>query len=171
MDFRAFGVVNRRQTSPAAREAARNFRRLSGGTRKGASGLLLETGRIFADALEVAKGLSDRVPDGADEGIGGVDEPVGHPQAVAARVDEARAAQVGQMPRCLWLGNTQALVDVADADLACQQQAEDSQPGRIAERLEERRHPVEWLLHMCVDKYSTASLDFGIRVGEYRYGE
>jgi hypothetical protein len=93
MDFRAFGVVNRRQTSPAPREPARNFRRkLSGGTRKGASGLLLETGRIFADALEVAKGFGYRVPDAPDHWIGGVDQPVVHPQAVAARVDEARAA-------------------------------------------------------------------------------
>ena len=93
MDFRAFGVVNRRQASPAPREPARNFRRkLSGGTRKGASGLLLETGGIFADALEVAKGFGDRVPDGANDGICAVDEPVVHPEAVAARVDEARAA-------------------------------------------------------------------------------
>ena len=70
------------------------------------------------------------------------------------------------MPRRLWLGNAQALVDVADADLAGEQQAEDAEPCRIPERLEQRRHPVEWLLHMCVDKYSTAGLDFGIRVGE-----
>ena len=169
MDFRAFGVVDRRQASPAPREPACNLgRKLSGGTRKGAPGFLLETGRIFADALEVAKGVGDGVPDGADDGIGGVDEPVVHPQAVAARVDEARAAQVGQMPRRLWLGNAQALVDVADADLAGEQQAEDAQPCRIAERLEEGRHPVEWLLHMCVDKYSTAGLDFGIRVCEYK---
>jgi hypothetical protein len=90
MVFRALGVVNRRQTSPAPREPARNFwRKLSGGTRKGAPGLLLETGRIFADALEVAEGLGDRVPDGADNGIGEVDEPVIHPQALPARVNEA----------------------------------------------------------------------------------
>ena len=74
------------------------------------------------------------------------------------------------MPRRLWLGNAQALVDVADADLAGQQQAEDAQPGRIAERLEEGRHPVEWLLHMCVDKYSTTGLDLGIREREYASG-
>ena len=72
------------------------------------------------------------------------------------------------MPRRLGLGNAQALVDVADADLAGQQQAEDAQPCRITERLEEGGHPVEWLLHMCVDKYSTPGLNFGMRVCEYK---
>lgn len=168
MGFRTFGVVDRGQASPAPREPARNFwRKLSGGTWKGAPGLLLETGRIFADALEVAKGVGYGVPDGADDGIRSVDETVVHPQAVSPCVDEARAAQVRQMARRLRLGNAQALVDVADADLAGEQQAEDAQPCRIAERLKEGRHPVEWLLHMCVDKYSTAGLDLGIRVCEY----
>ena len=93
MDFRAFGVVDRWQASPAPRESACDLgRKLSGGARKGAPGLLLETARIFTHALEVAEGVGYGVPDGANDGICAVDEPVVHPEAVAARVDEARAA-------------------------------------------------------------------------------
>ena len=52
------------------------------------------------------------------------------------------------MPRRLRLGNVQALVDVADADFTAQQEPEDPEPGRIPERLKQRRHAVEWPGHI-----------------------
>ena len=47
------------------------------------------------------------------------------------------------MARGLRLRDLEALVDIAHADLAGQQQSEDAQACAVAEGLEERRHGVQ----------------------------
>ncbi len=71
-----------------------------------------------------------RVHDGGEHGIGERSQPVVNPQTFTPGFHEARTPQIGEMPGCLRLRNLEALVDVADADLAREQQAEDAQPRR-----------------------------------------
>ena len=52
------------------------------------------------------------------------------------------------MPRRFRLRNPQALVDVADADLARQQQTENPQPGRVGQRFEEPLEGGQWGGHI-----------------------
>ena len=77
----------------------------------------------------------------------------------AAMIDQARAAQIGQMPRRFRLGNAQALVDVADSHLPRQEESEDAKPRRVPECLKERGHRVKGRLHIRVDKYITRGLE------------
>ena len=102
--------------------------------------------------------MGDGLPDGPVDLVDRLGEAVVHPQAVAAGLDQARPAQIRQMPRGFWLRNSQALVDVADAYLPSQEEAEDPQPRRIPECLEDRGHRVEGLFHIRVDKYITSGL-------------
>ena len=97
----------------------------------------------------------------ASTGSASVRQAIVDPQALAARVDQPGLAQIGQVPRRLRLRNLQALVDVADADLAGQQQPEDAQPGRVGERLEQAfpSRPVAWS-YIRLDKYITDTLQF-----------
>ena len=52
------------------------------------------------------------------------------------------------MARGFRLRDAQALVDVADADLAGQQQAQDPKAGRVGQRLEEAFEFGQWLGHI-----------------------
>jgi len=54
------------------------------------------------------------------------------------------------MPRRFRLRDAKAVVDVADAHFAGEQQAENPQPGRIRERFEERFKLAEGLFHIFV---------------------
>src|SRR5262249_28396228 len=77
-----------------------------------------------------------------------------HPEPFAARLDEPGAAQVREMARRLRLRDVQGLMDVADADLAGQQQAQDPQPRRIGQRPEERLH----LAYLPCPLYASANI-------------
>ena len=59
-----------------------------------------------------------------------------HPQSFLPRLHQAFFSQVGKMARRRRLRNAEALVDIADANLAVGEQAKNSEPGRIRERLE-----------------------------------
>lgn len=60
-----------------------------------------------------------------------------HPQPVTPRFDQARHPEGGQVTRRLGLRDLERLVNVADADFALQEQAEDPQPRAVAERFED----------------------------------
>jgi hypothetical protein len=136
MAGRAFGVVDGGQASSAAsRPLGRRDRVLCRVAWNAASELLLEPAGIASNRVDIGERLAHGVSDGADRRIANVGEPVEHPQAITPSVDEARAAQIRQMPRRLRLRNVQALVDMADADFTAQQEPQDAKPGRIPERL------------------------------------
>ena len=93
------------------------------------------------------------------------------PQSVAPRFDQARPSQVREVPRRLGLRNLQALVDVADADLAGQQQPEDPQPGRIGQRLEQAFHLDQLLSHIfALTNITRAAYESYIRFRRYNGG-
>ena len=148
MAGRAFAVVEGGQASAAAsRPLQRPGRAVCRGARTAAH-LLLELAGIAPNRVDIGERLADSLPDGADRRIADIGEPVEHPQAVAPRVDEPRAAQVRKMPRGFRLRDVQAFVYVADADFTGQQEPHDAEPGRISERLKQRRHAVEWSRHI-----------------------
>ena len=60
-----------------------------------------------------------------------------HPLAIATSGDDAGAAKICQMPGDLRLRTAQDLNEVADADLLISHQVKDSEPGLIAQSLEE----------------------------------
>ena len=65
-------------------------------------------------------------------------QPVVHPDAFAAVVDEARVREIAQMPRRLRLGDLQDLLEVAHAELRLlQEQSEHFETGLIGQRLED----------------------------------
>ena len=55
------------------------------------------------------------------------------PQTVLSRGDQARAAQIGEMPRCRRLWNPQDFHEIPDAEFAIEQQMQNSQARRIGE--------------------------------------
>ncbi len=61
-------------------------------------------------------------------------ESVVAPHPVAARLDQAGSAQVGQVTRHGRLGQLERRYDVTDADLFFPQQVEQPQPGLVGER-------------------------------------
>src|SRR5207244_11148198 len=63
-----------------------------------------------------------------------------HPQTVLPRFDKAGAPEVREVTRRLGLRDAQALVDVAHADLAGQQQTQNPEPRNVTERLEDPLH-------------------------------
>ena len=73
-----------------------------------------------------------------------------HPQAIPPGVDEAGTPQVGQVPRDLRLRYPETLVDVADAHLAGQEQAQDAQPRRVTQRLKQPFDLDDPLVHIFV---------------------
>ena len=85
--------------------------------------------------------MTHGVADRAEHRIGQARHPVVHPQAVAPRLDEPGATQIREVPRRFRLRNLQALVDVADAYLARQQEAENAHAhaGEIGDREKDRQ--------------------------------
>src|SRR5688500_16415512 len=69
--------------------------------------------------------------------IGGRREPVMCEVPRAGHVDEPRGAERGQVARDRRLRQAEKLDDVADAQLAGGEQAENAEPGGVGERLEE----------------------------------
>jgi hypothetical protein len=66
------------------------------------------------------------------------DDAVVHPLSVAARLDDAGASQIREMPRDLRLRLVQHLDEVTHADLTFSHQIQEAQTRAITERLEER---------------------------------
>ena len=105
------------------------------GDRRGAAaGLSCEALLVLARRLEMRQAVADRRHEGGDDGIGQVREAIVHPEALLAGVHEAGTAQVAEVTRRARLWDVQALVDVAHAHLAAQEQAHDPQAGGIGER-------------------------------------
>ena len=108
-------------------------------------------------------GVDRRVDDLLNRGVSPRRETVVHPQAVPPRSDEASLAEIGEVPRHLRLRQLQALVDVADADLARTEEGEDAESRRVGQRLE---HTLEIgkrvRSHMCIDRYITPGLSLQI---------
>jgi hypothetical protein len=74
--------------------------------------------RLWTVADRVQGGV-DRVADVRGQRVG---QPVVHPEAVTARVDEAGAPQVREVPGRGGLRDVEAAVDVADAHLTVGEQ-------------------------------------------------
>ena len=64
-------------------------------------------------------------------------DPVVHPLSFAPRRHDARAAQIGQMPRNLRLRAAENLHEVADADLLIAHEIQKAESCIVSERLEE----------------------------------
>lgn len=111
------------------------------------------TGRFFKalgvslHGVEMPEHVRHCVLDCREEGIGCVGETVMNPQAFTSRLDQPCLSKIRKMPRYLRLRQLQTLVDIADADLASQQQPHDAKSGGIAERLKQPAHAVEVIPH------------------------
>jgi hypothetical protein len=103
-----------------------------------ASRPLLEPLGVSLQRIHVPEHVRRRVLDGRDDRIRGRRQGVVHPEPFAPRGDEPGAAQVGEVSRGLGLRDLQRVVDVADADLARHQQAQDAESRRVRQRLEQR---------------------------------
>jgi hypothetical protein len=62
-------------------------------------------------------------------------ERIHRPFAALTHLDQTGAAQVGQMPRDLWLRHTQQLLELTHATIPLRQQIQNAQPRLILERL------------------------------------
>jgi hypothetical protein len=71
----------------------------------------------------VAEAVPNGVEDRAHHGICGGRQAVVHPETFLLRRDQARAAQIRQVPRGPGLWDLERLVDVADAHLSAEEQA------------------------------------------------
>ena len=73
------------------------------------------------------------------------------PFTVASRPDEPGTFEMTQMPGDLRLDHTQGIGQFADAGLAAREQIEQTQPGRVGQRLEQKRRRAVFLLsfHFC----------------------
>src|SRR5689334_15817132 len=98
------------------------------------AGLLLESLTIAVGAHGMRHRMTGGLDDLPDDRVE-VREPVVHPRALAARVDESCAPQIGEMPRSGGLRDPQGVVQVADADLAVDEQRQNAQPRAIRQRL------------------------------------
>ena len=82
---------------------------------------------------------------------GGRRDAVVHPLALAPRLDDPRAAQVGQVAADLGLRLLQNFHEVADAQLLVAHQVEQAQARGISQRLEEALHvEVQWAWRAAV---------------------
>ena len=88
--------------------------------------------------------------DGGPERIFELGQPVVNPHAFSTRFDQAGLAKVCQVPRHFRLGNPEALVNVADADLSVEEQAENAQPCRVSQRLEKDFQLIQLFRHIYV---------------------
>ena len=98
--------------------------------------------------VHVRECVADRIDDGGHHRIGEFAEAIVDPQSLSSRVHQSGSSQIRQMPRRFRLRNLEALVDVADADLACQQKTQDAEARGVGERLEEGFHFVQLLSHI-----------------------
>ncbi len=89
--------------------------------------------------------MQRRLDDGGDDRVVDRREPVVHPDAVAARLDQSGLPQVREVPRRGRLRHVQAGVDVAHADLVFTEQRQDAQARRIGERRVDAGQRVEVL--------------------------
>ena len=92
--------------------------------------------------------MANRSADRCQHRIRELAEPVMDPESVAPRFDQAGAAQIRQMPRRFRLRDLEGFVNVADADFAGQQQAQNAEPGDVGERPEQRFHMFELPVHI-----------------------
>jgi hypothetical protein len=134
----------RGRLSAASCARARNIRR----RRYTATRATAEPLGILADDCDVRQRVADRVRDRAEHIIADGCQPIVHPQPVAARVHEAGLSQVREMARSLRLRNLQAFVDVAHADIAREQQAQNPEPRAVGQRPKERFHILEPMCHI-----------------------
>ena len=118
--------------------------------RQAAARLLLQTPGVALHGLDVRQRVGHGLSDRLEERIGERRHAVVDPEAVPARLDQADAAQVGEMPRGLGLRDLEALMQVAHADLTGQEQAENPQARRVRQRFEEVRQGIERLDHIFV---------------------
>ena len=98
--------------------------------------------------VQVRERVADGVGDRRQDRIGELPQAIVNPQSLAARLDQPGSPQIGQMAGRLRLRDLQALVDVADADLAGQEQPQDAEPRRIGECLEQGFHLDQFLVHI-----------------------
>ncbi len=105
---------------------------------KAATCLLLQPIRVTTHAVEVGQRVANCLGDALQDRIGKIGKTIVHPQALAAHLHEPGLAQIGEMTRCFRLRNAEALVDVADADFAGEQQAKDAQAGSVGKRAKRR---------------------------------
>src|SRR3990170_2644902 len=129
-------------------------RRAAGGDDRQAPcrGKLDARGQALAVALagiEMADGMAHRIDERLHHGVAHPREAIVHPQAGAPGLDETRRAQVSQVSRHLRLRLAEALVDVAHADLAVEQQREDAQARPVGQGLEQRFKRCEAFIHDC----------------------
>ena len=92
--------------------------------------------RVLSNCLYVSQCMRHRLLNGGDDRVGRWSKLVVHPEAFAAGGDQSGASQIRQVPGGFWLGNLEALVYMADADFAGQEQAENPEPRAVSEGLE-----------------------------------
>ena len=73
--------------------------------------------------------VPDSLPNRAHDRIAQIRHTVVNPETLASGLDQARFPKIGEVARGSGLRDSQALVDVADADFAGQQEAEDPAAG------------------------------------------
>lgn len=96
--------------------------------------------------IQVTDSVADCVEHGPRDRVWQLCQPIVDPEPLFARGNESGAAQVGQVPRRGGLRQPEAFVDVAHADLAGGQEAENAEPGPVCERLEHRFEAIELLV-------------------------
>src|SRR5262245_60601547 len=91
-----------------------------------AAGRLTKPLAVSGDGVDVRQRVLHDVGERAKDRVVERREPVMDPQALPPRLDEARAPEVREVPRHGRLRQFQRVVDLADADLAADQQREDT---------------------------------------------
>src|SRR3990172_4735411 len=116
--------------------------------RGAAPGIALHALPVPLDVVDVREAVRDGADQRADDLVGRRREAVVNPEPFLPRVDETRSTQVGQVARGPGLRDLQRLVDVAHADLAPEQQAENPKAGPVCEGLEQGFQRVERGVHI-----------------------
>ena len=93
--------------------------------------------------------------------IAEIREAVMHPEALLARSDEPGLAKMGEMARRGRLRDVERRVDIADADLARREQAENPAPRFVGER---REHVIQRHFHIRLDEYTTGPIYSLLRI-------
>src|SRR5262249_51703706 len=104
----------------------------------------------FSHGVEMRQRMTDGVDDCRDHRIWRTCQAIVDPETVASCLDETRSSEVGEVSRRLRLRNLQALVNVADADLAGEQQPENAEARLVCEGLEDGFHRRQLFAHICV---------------------
>ena len=79
-----------------------------------------------------------RAENGCNSGVGGLNDAVVHPFALAAGADDARPAEIGKMARNLGLALREDLDEIADAKLPAGDQVEKPKAGAVGKGGKER---------------------------------